>query len=171
VTESAAVDPTEQEPFTIRSAVRLQVVHALQGGDLDRTAEADGAYDPAHRASPGWLSVRIRRFHLPKGGSPCGDHGESIVTDITQEACRMAPLSPRFTGRNRFAGNEMRNRSALRRRLNAAARGIGRQTCGTPDTAAGRTSGHAVPKRHGRRLECRRPSTVSPSRRVLSWAR
>src|SRR4029077_682178 len=75
VTESAGVYPAEQEPFTIRSAVRLQVVHALQRGDVDRTAEADGAYDAAHRLGAGCRLVRIRGFP-PSGELACGGQVE-----------------------------------------------------------------------------------------------
>src|SRR5256886_5809726 len=54
-----AIRPPEQIPLAVGPPVQLPIVHALQGGHVDWTREANDPYDPAHRAatpagSPQW---------------------------------------------------------------------------------------------------------------------
>src|SRR3989449_10834298 len=91
VMELTPAHPTEQEALAIRSTVRLKVVHALQDRRVDRAAQTDRAYDPAHGACSSCLGVRIRSPPLRE--SLAGGLGEILVTSSTQEACR-TPLGP-----------------------------------------------------------------------------
>src|SRR5207302_678740 len=70
--ELTPAHPTEQEALAVRSTVRLEVVHALQDRSVDRAAQTDRAYDPAHGACSSCLGVRIRSLPLREslGGAP-----------------------------------------------------------------------------------------------------
>src|SRR5881397_3341876 len=48
VTVPPSMHPTQEEALAVRSAVRLQVVHPLQDGHVNRAIDADDSYDAAH---------------------------------------------------------------------------------------------------------------------------
>src|SRR5256885_2585377 len=83
VMELTPAHPTEQEALAVRSTVRLEVVHTLQDRSVDRAAQTDRAYDPAHGACSSCLGVRIRS--LPLRESLAGGLGEILVTSSRSE--------------------------------------------------------------------------------------
>src|SRR5207253_8233338 len=93
VMELTLAHPTEQEALAVRSTVRLEVVHALQDRRVDRAAQTDRAYDPAHGACSSCLGVRIRRY--PRGWvarlSP-GERSEEHTSELQSRGhlvCRL----------------------------------------------------------------------------------
>src|SRR5205814_1201027 len=132
-TQSPHTTSFGSEARAVRSTVRLEVVHALQDRRVDRAAQTDRAYDPAHGACSSCLGVRIRRY--PRGWVARLSPGEIVVTSITQEACRIPSAPPAHDACNSSLDNGIARATGPRRVAPAGNNDLEVQNCGRWDTA------------------------------------
>src|SRR3989440_8486585 len=143
-----AIRPPEQVPLAVGPPVQLPIVHALQGGHVDWTGEANDPYDPAHRAatpagSPRWRvsqgsnrctaikpagvkNYAHRRVHRPRADLWRAHHTRSLPKTPSPGEARVA--SPSWAGRCWRApyGYRITSVGLVRSgRISAAARGAG----------------------------------------------